>query len=92
MMETLWCAVNRITRNGVLLGAEERVTILEALKAITVNAARQYCLENDKGSIAPGKKADFVLLDRNPLQCPASELKNICVLSTIREGSVVYEA
>lgn len=92
MMETLWCAVNRITRDGVVLGAQERISPWEGLKAITINAARQYRQEDVKGTIAPGKKADLVILDRNPLTCPAHELKDIQVVTTIREGQVVYHA
>lgn len=62
MLETLWCAVNRLTRSGVLLGADERLPVLEALRAVTGNGAYQYFEEKDKGSIAEGKRADFVIL------------------------------
>lgn len=92
MLETVWCAVNRISKNGVCLGAEERISTLDALRAITVNAAYQYSQEHEKGSVAPGKKADLVILDRNPLQYPEADLRKIRVLKTYKEGKCVYTA
>ena len=91
MLETLWCAVNRISKNGVLMGREQRVTVYEALRGITINAAYQYFEERQKGSIKPGKLADFVVLDKNPLETAPEELKNIQIVQTIKEGEVVYE-
>ena len=61
MLETIWCAVNRRTRGGVLLGAEERIPVMEALKAVTINAAYQYSEENEKGSLRAGKQADMMI-------------------------------
>ena len=90
MLETLWCATNRITKNGVVLGQEERISTLDALKAVTVNAAYQYSLEDKIGSIAPGKAADFVILDRNPLEVPAKDLRDIQILETVKGGLTVY--
>ena len=91
MLETLWCAVNRISKNGVLMGKEQKITVYEALKGITINAAYQYFEENRKGSIKAGKLADFVILDKNPLETAPEELRNIRVLQTIKEGEVIYE-
>lgn len=90
MMETVWCAVNRRTRNGVLLGAEERISTLEALKAVTIHSAYQYFEENEKGSLAPGKRADLVILDANPLTTAPESLRQIKVLATIKDGTVIY--
>ena len=67
-MMTMWTAVNRVTRSGVLLGPDQRVTPMETLKAITINAAYEYREENSKGSLEPGKLADLVILDKNPLE------------------------
>ena len=64
MLETVWCAVNRVTRQGRVLGREERVDVRTALEAVTVHAAYQYFEETDKGTLAPGKQADLVILDR----------------------------
>lgn len=90
MLETIWCSVNRITKASIRLDAEA-IPVREALKAVTVNAARQYFEENEKGSILPGKRADFVILDKNPLAVPAMELKNIRVLQTIKDNQCIYE-
>lgn len=90
MLETLWCAVNRLTRSGVLLGADERLPVLEALRAVTGNGAYQYFEEKDKGSIAEGKRADFVILSGNPLKVAPMELRELSVEATIRGGEVLY--
>ena len=90
MLETVWCAVNRLTREGVLLGPEERISTQEALRAVTENAAWQYSLEEELGSIRPGKQADFVLLDRDPLKTAAAELREIRVQKTWKAGECVY--
>ena len=92
MFETVWCAVNRRTRDGRLLGADERIPVLEALKAVTINGAYQYFEEDKKGSLAPGKLADLVVLDRNPLKVPEKEIRDIRVLATIKEGTEIYRA
>ena len=52
MMETVWCAVNRKTKNGVVLGGEQKLSAYEALQAITIHAAKQYGEEQEKGTIA----------------------------------------
>jgi len=83
-------AVNRITREGKVLGPEERIPVLEALKAYTINAA--YCSFEDviKGSIETGKLADFVVLSENPLAVPPEAIKDIHVMATVVNGSLVY--
>lgn len=90
MMETIWCAVNRRTRKGVLLGPEEQISTLEALKAVTIHSAYQYFEEKEKGSLAPGKRADLVILDSNPLTTAPESLRQIKVLTTIKDGTVIY--
>ena len=92
MLDTVSCAVNRRTRAGVLLGEAQRLSPWDALKAVTINAAYQYFEENEKGSLKPGKLADLVILDHDPLTVPAEALKTIKVLATIKEGQVVYQA
>lgn len=91
MLETVWCAVNRISCGGHPMGVMERVTPYEALKAVTANAAYQYGEESDKGTIEPGKKADFVVLSANPLTVPPMEIKKIRVLETIKSGKILYK-
>ena len=90
MFETIWCAVRRLTKQGVLLGGEERISPAQALRAVTINAAYQYGEEKRKGSIVPGKQADLIVTDKNPLKAPAKELRNIQVLRTYKEGVCVY--
>jgi hypothetical protein len=82
-----WCAVNRIGSSGKVLGPEERVTVEEALKLITINEAKQYALDNEIGSIKEGKKADFVILESNPLKIDPIKLKDIKILATVFEGT-----
>ena len=90
MLHTVWCAVNRVTTEGKIFGEEERVDVFEALKAVTINGAYAYFEEDKKGSITEGKLADLVILDRNPLKTPVSELKDIKVTETLKEGETVY--
>lgn len=91
MLETLWCAANRVTGAGTVLGAQERLPVWEALKAVTVNGAYQYFEENEKGSIISGKTADFAVLDRNPLTVEAEEIRDIQVLATIKEDRLIWK-
>lgn len=91
MMHSVWCAVNRMTRSGKVIAKEECVSVLDALKAVTIHAAYQYFEEDEKGSIKEGKKADFVILDQNPLTVESMELKNVIVLETIKDGMTIYQ-
>ena len=92
MMETVWCAVERKTKKGVFLGSEEQISVMDALRAITVSGAYQYFQEDLKGSIAPGKRADLVVLDRDPLDTPHDQLRDIRVLKTYKDGECIYSA
>lgn len=90
VLQTVWCAAKRVTRTGVQLSQEECIGVYDALKAATVYAAYQYGEEDTKGTIAEGKRADLVILDRNPLEVPIDEVKAIKVLETIKDGVSVY--
>jgi predicted amidohydrolase YtcJ len=57
---------------------------------MTVNGAYEYFEEDSKGTLAPGKLADLVILDRNPLKIDRMEIKDIKVVETIKEGRTVY--
>ena len=74
-----------------MIGAGQRIPVLEALKAVTVYAAYQYHEEQEKGTIAKGKCADFVILDRNPLETDENQLADIQVLRTVKENQIVYQ-
>jgi len=88
-MFIVWSAVNRITRSGRVLGPEQRITPYEALQAITLNGAYMVFEENEKGSLVPGKLADLVILDRNPLKVDPLSIKDIKVVETIKAGRTV---
>mgnify|MGYP000866222614 CR=1 FL=1 len=67
-----------------------RITPLEALQAVTINAAWQYHEEDRKGSLEEGKLADLVILDRDPLAVPQEELRDIRVLETWKDGVPIF--
>lgn len=92
MLQTIWCAVNRRSKGGHSMGEEQRVSTAQALRAVTASAAYQYFEEDRKGTIAPGKWADFVLLSENPLQKKEEELNELCVLKTIFHGEKLYDS
>ena len=80
-------AVTRKTKDrGDILGPTERVTINDALKAVTINAAWQLFEDDQRGSITVGKAADFVLLSHNPLRIQPENIKNISALCTWIDG------
>lgn len=86
----IWSAVNRLSRSGEVIGADQRVTPLEALRAVTIDAAYQYFEEDSKGSIEVGKLADLVILDANPLTVDPMAIRDINVIETIKEGNPIY--
>ncbi len=92
IIETIWIAVNREMKNGEVLGDGEKIPVVEALKAVTINAAYQYMEENLKGSIKEGKLADLVILDNNPLKVQLKDINKIKVVETIKEGNTIYKS
>ena len=86
----IWTTVNRVTRSGKVIGPEQRISVMEALKASTLNAAYQFFEEDSKGSIEVGKLADFVVLSDNPLEVDPMTLKDLQVMETIKEDVTVY--
>ncbi|UIR55622.1 amidohydrolase [Sphingobacterium sp. SRCM116780] len=91
LLTGVYAAVNRITRSGMVLGPDQRIPVIDALKAITIHAAYQYQEENIKGSLKEGKLADLVILDKDPLTIDPKELRSIQVLETIKEGKTVFK-
>jgi predicted amidohydrolase YtcJ len=85
----IWCALARRTR-GTVLRPDERVDLDAALRTFTADAAFA-CHMDDRGVLAPGKLADFVVLGRDPWQAPVDELPSIPVDLTVIGGRVVLE-
>ena len=89
-MRVIASTVNRTTRTGQVLGPDQRVEPIVALKATTLWAAHQHFEEKTKGSIEPGKLADLVVVSDTPLTIDRAKLADITVLETIKEGKSVY--
>lgn len=91
-MRTLDATVTRRTRSGDILGPDQRVDVMTALKAMTLWPAWQHFEEETKGSIEVGKLADFVILTDDPTAVDSETLDQIKVAETIKEGVPVYVA
>jgi len=85
---TAWCAVTRQTMSGRVLGAEQRISVEEALHAITLGAAYTLKLDRDIGSIETGKIADFAILAQDPTEGDGNALRDIEVKGTVSSGVV----
>ncbi len=85
----VFAAVNRLTSGGHVLGPEFRLTVEEALRAVTIDAAWQTFEEDIKGTIEVGKLADFTILDQNPLKIAPEQIRNIQVQGVIIGGKQV---
>ena len=83
--------MNRVTKSGAQLDEDQKVTPFEALCAITRNGAYQYGEEDRKGTLEAGKLADLVVLDRNPMRVDPTDIRDIRVMETIKEGDTVYQ-
>lgn len=81
-----WIAANRETMEGASMAPDERLSLDKALRAVTIDAAFVLGLENEIGSISPGKRADFAVLDADPYAAGASALKDIGVWGVVFEG------
>jgi predicted amidohydrolase YtcJ len=86
----VWSAVNRLSTGGNVIGEDERISALQALRATTIDAAWQVFQEDNRGSIEVGKFADLVVLSDNPIEHPDT-IKGIKVLETVVGGRTVYE-
>jgi hypothetical protein len=91
IMRLVSITVNRLTRSGYVLGPDQRASVLEALYSVTQGAAYQYFEEDEKGSITVGKRADFVVLESNPLTIDPLQLENVGVVETFARGKSVYK-
>ncbi|MFK7865553.1 MAG: amidohydrolase [Pseudohongiellaceae bacterium] len=91
MMRLVSITVNRETRSGYVLGADQRASVQQALHAITLGAAYQYFEESEKGSLTLGKRADLVVLESNPLTADPKALGQIGIVETFARGTSIYK-
>jgi predicted amidohydrolase YtcJ len=87
-LKNAWVAVNRLSESGKVLAPNERISVHQAMRAITIDAARIMGMEGKIGSIRSGKKADFTVLDQDPYEIAPEDLKDIPVVATVFEGTV----
>ena len=85
---TAWCAVNRLTSSGRVLGAGERISVADALYAVTIGAAFTLKLDTELGSIECGKRADFAILEDDPLSVDPARLHEVPVWGTVVGGRI----
>ncbi len=85
---TAWCAVNRTTASGRVLGESERISVQDALHAMTLGAAYTLKLDGEIGSIEIGKQADFCVLEDDPLEIAPASLKDARIWGTVLGGKV----
>ena len=90
-MFMLYSAVNRISRAGAEVGLDQSISPYEGLKAMTIFVAEQYDEQSSKGTIEKGKRADLVILDKNPLKVAPLAIKDIKIFETIKDGNTVYK-
>src|SRR3984885_10578390 len=85
---TAWCAVNRLTSSGRRLGSEERISVADALRTITLGAAYTLGLDGEIGSIECGKHADFAVLEDDPTEIGGKHLKDVRIWGTVSGGRI----
>jgi predicted amidohydrolase YtcJ len=89
-MIQIYEAVTRKTSTGLVVGIDEAISVMDAIRVYTYNGAYLEKEEHKKGSIELGKFADFVVIDRDILSTPVEEIKNIKVLKTIVDGQIIF--
>ena len=87
-LQLAWAAVNRKTFEGEVMGPRHRLSVHDALRAITRGAAHSIQMEDSIGTVTPGKLANLTVLEQNPYDVEPMELKNIPVWGTMLEGRV----
>jgi len=88
-LQAVWSQVFRETLGGDVLGPEQRIGVMDALRAVTIDAAWQIFQENNRGSLEPGKFADLVVLSGSPLDNPRA-MRELAVERTVIGGVTVY--
>ena len=82
-----WCAANRITQSGRVVAPDERLTLMQALRGVTIDAAWALRQEHEIGSIAAGKRADFCVMLDDPFELGVERLKDVRIAGTVFEGT-----
>ena len=88
-LQAVWSQVFRTTYGGDVLGPDQRIGVMDALRAVTIDAAWQVFQEGNRGSLEPGKYADLVVLSGNPLEEPMT-LRDLEVEQTLIGGATIY--
>ena len=88
-LQLMWAAVNRTTVDGNLVGPHQRIDAMRALRAVTIDAAYSLRLEDELGSLEPGKLANITVLEQNPLTATPEAIKDIDIWGTLHEGRVL---
>ena len=89
-LQAVWSPVHRITYGGDVLGPEQRIGVMDALRAVTIDAAWQIFQEDNRGSLEPGKYADIIVLSGSPLD-DAMGMRDLVVERTLIGGATVYQ-
>ena len=90
-LQAVWSQVFRITTGGDVLGPEQRISVMDALRAVTLDAAWQVFQEDNRGSLNPGKYADLVVLSGDILDDPMA-MRELQVERTVIGGATIYQA
>ena len=85
-------AVNRRTRTGQSIGADQALTVEEAIRGYTIDAARSFYAEDRLGSIEPGKLADFVVFESDPFAGSPADLAGTGIRMTVLGGDAAYQS
>jgi hypothetical protein len=91
-LDTISAAMRRVTPSGVRVGADQELTLDEALAAHTINAARALRMEREIGSIAVGKRADLVVVDGDLRATPPEAIGDLAIRMTLLDGDIAFEA
>ena len=91
IFRVLDATINRVTRTGVVLGPDQRVSPYVALQSNTIWAAVQHFEDQKKGTLTEGKHADFVILNQNPLKIDPLSIKDLYVVENIKRGKSIYK-
>lgn len=89
---TGWCAINRLTASGRTLGETDKISVADALYAITLGAAYTLHMDQEVGSIEAGKRADFAVLKDDPEEIGGDNLKDVRVWGTVQSGRIFAAA